>query len=145
AGDNLDFTVGEKGDGSHFESTQVPRKWFVFNVIRVRNDSRPLSRGDLFLGESVDHGHTRVRDGVRVIVALDRAHEGLPSFEIEPLHLVLLAFNDVDGLWMQRGGPARKVGLADDAGRLCRIDDDEVIRGDRAQAYGVGGIRLVRT
>ena len=93
--------------------------------------------------ERLENRDLRVGDGVGVVIAVDRADERLASLEVEALHLIELPFDDVDGLFVERGRPAREVGLADDALAIGRIDDDEVVRRDRSQADGVGRIRLV--
>ncbi len=65
--------------------------------------------------ERVQNRHLRVRDGVRVVVAVDRAHEGLAAIEVEPLDLIELSLDDVDRLLVQRRGRAGEIGFADDA------------------------------
>ena len=72
------------------------------------------------------------------------AHVGLAPLEVELLHLVEPALHDVDGLLVQDLQRAVEVGLADHARRVGLVDDDEVVRRDRAQADGVGRVRLVR-
>src|SRR5438093_9108774 len=95
------------------------------------------------LREHIDRRHFRIRDRVRVVVAIDLAHECLTSVEVEALHLIQLRLDDVDRLGVQRRGTAGEVGLADDARLVGRVDDDEVVRRNGSQAYGISWIRLI--
>ena len=92
----------------------------------------------------VEHRHLRVRNRCRVVVALHVAHERLAVVVVERLHLIEAALHDVDGLGVQGGRPAREVGFADHLGPGADVDDDEVVRRDRAQAHGIGGVALAR-
>src|SRR5437762_3865373 len=94
--------------------------------------------------ERIENRDTRVRDRRRVVVAVDLPDERLASIEIEPLDLIQLALDEINRLRMERRRAARKVGLADDARLLRRVDDNEVVRGYGAQTHGVGRIRFIR-
>ena len=79
-------------------------------------------------GKGVDGCDPRVRNRVGVVIAVDLAHECLAAFEVQLLHLIQPALDDVDGLGMQRGRAAREVGFADYLRLARRVDDDEVVR-----------------
>jgi hypothetical protein len=85
----------------------------------------------------LQHCHLRIGDRIGVVIAVDLTDVGLASFEIELLHLVERAFDEVNRLLVQRRRPARETRLADHIGAVGRIDDDEVVRRDRAKADGI--------
>ena len=100
----------------------------------ARHDVHFAVRRGRLLRERIDRRHLGVGDRGRVVVARDLAHVRLAPLEIEPLDLVERPLDDVDRLRVQRAGPAREIGLADDPRIARRVDDDEVVRGDRAEA-----------
>src|SRR5262249_56859385 len=68
------------------------------NASVVRSIERAIDRGRPIRLEGVDRCDLRVGDRRRVVVAVDLAHEGLSTFEVEALHLVELPLHDVDRL-----------------------------------------------
>ena len=53
-------------------------------------------------GERLEHRDLRIGDRVGVVVAIDCPHVRLAAVEIETLNLVQRAFEQIDGLLVQR-------------------------------------------
>ena len=110
------------------------------------------ARGDVDLavranglgGEGVEDGYLRVRDRIRVVVAVNLPHVRLAAVEVQLLDLIQRPLDDVDRLLVQRRRSAVEARLADHVRTIGRIHDDEIIRRDRSQAHRIRGIRLIR-
>src|SRR4051794_11332148 len=76
----------------------------------------------------VEARHTRIRDRVGVVIAIDVADVRLAALEIELLHLKQPALDDIDRLWMERCRAAGEIGLADHMALVRDVDDHEVVR-----------------
>src|SRR6185503_10364555 len=88
--------------------------------------------------EGVDHGDLRVGDRVGVVVTVDLPHVGLAAFEIEALHLIQAAFQQIYRLLVQRRRTARETRLADHVRTVRRVHHHEVVGRDRSQAHRIG-------
>ncbi len=93
--------------------------------------------------EQIQHGHLGVGNRIGVVVAVHGLDVGLAILEVEALHLIQPALDQVDRLLVQGRGRAREVDLADHLRRVGRVDHDEIVGRHRTQADRVGGIRLV--
>ena len=86
----------------------------------------------------------RVADGVGVVVDVDALDEGFAFLEVEMFDVVLLAAVEVDSFFVDVGQRAGEINFADDIWQSGDVDDHEIVAGDGTQAYGIGGIGLLR-
>ena len=94
--------------------------------------------------EDVEHlqGDAEVRIGV--VVDVRAGDEGLPLIPVEDVDVVLHALVDVDRLRVHEERRGEQVDLAEDAVAVAgRVDDDDVLRGARAEAEVAGRKVLV--
>src|SRR5947207_15696568 len=78
-------------------------------------------------GEGVQDRHLRIRDGVSVVIAIDRTDVRLAAFEVERLDLKQLSLDDVDRFLVEGRGPARETRFADHLLAARDVDYDEVV------------------
>ena len=86
----------------------------------------------------------RVADGVGVVVDVDALDEGFAFLEVEMFDVVLLAAVEVDGFFVDVRQRTGEINFADDIWRSGDVDDHEIVARDGTQAYGIGGIGLLR-
>ena len=93
---------------------------------------------------ALQNAHLRVANRVGVIIHIHALDVGFAFFEIQMLHVVLLAAVDINGFFVHGGQRAGKIHFADHRRRAGNIDNHEIVAGDRAQADGIGGISFLR-
>ena len=95
------------------------------------------------LVEDVEHLDLGVGDGVGVVVGVGAGQKGLAVLVVQLLDHVLLPFQDVDGLGVQRFQGVGKTDLGDHPLPVGAVDDHEVVGSDAVQADGVGRVALL--
>ena len=110
--------------------------------LAVLDDGVPVA----FCPEAVDHPDVGVRHGVRVIVRVHLAHIGLFPVEVQPRHMILLGFDHVDRIRVDRGEGAVPVHLGNDlmVPGFRGVDDHDVFGIDAPQTDFIGGVAFRR-
>ena len=83
-----------------------------------------------------------VGDGIGEVFRIHLVDVSLAIVVVEAFDVVLHTVLDIDCLLVQRGECAREIRFADYAGLTRVVHNDKVVRGDGAQADGVGRIAL---
>jgi hypothetical protein len=99
-----------------------------------------LSGGSLI--EYVENLHLRVVNRIGEVIAVDAPHVRFPAVVVEPFHLILPRFMEVDCFLVESGERHRKRHFGNDLVIAGNIDDNEVIAAYGAKADGIGRVSV---